>query len=123
MQEKIKDDPISRQAAIDALKEWYDGMIVSSFRGIEKTIRALPSVQPEPHWIPVTERLPEDGAVCLVTFPTGTVMTSSWHEDTEYNNGFDMILHGISSDPDDNRVINYGVIAWMPLPEPYKEKP
>ena len=42
-----KTDTISRQAAIDALKDWYDGMIISSFRGIEKVIKALPSAQPE----------------------------------------------------------------------------
>ena len=41
-------DYIERQAAIDALKDWYDGMIISSFRGVEKVIKALPSAQPEP---------------------------------------------------------------------------
>ena len=40
-------DLIERQAAIDALRDWYDGMIISSFRGIEKVIKALPSAQPE----------------------------------------------------------------------------
>lgn len=41
-------DLIERQAVIDALKDWYDGMIISSFRGVEKVIKALPSAQPEP---------------------------------------------------------------------------
>ena len=41
------DDLISRQVAIDALKDWYDGMIISSFRGVEKVIKALPSAQPK----------------------------------------------------------------------------
>ena len=40
-------DVIERQAVIDALKDWYDGMIISSFRGVEKVIKALPSAQPE----------------------------------------------------------------------------
>ena len=40
-------DLISRAEAIDALKDWYDGMFISSFRGIEKVIDALPSAQPE----------------------------------------------------------------------------
>ena len=44
---KVEEDCISRQAAIDALKDWYDGMIISSFRGIEKVIKALPSAQSE----------------------------------------------------------------------------
>ena len=44
---EVGTDCISRQAAIDALKDWYDGMIISSFRGIEKVIDALPPVQPD----------------------------------------------------------------------------
>ena len=40
-------DLISRAEAIDALKDWYDGMFISSFRGIEKVIDALPPAQPE----------------------------------------------------------------------------
>lgn len=40
-------DTISRQQAIEALKDWYDGMIISSFRGIAKVIDALPPVQQE----------------------------------------------------------------------------
>ena len=43
-----KDDVIYRQAAIDALKDWYDGMIISSFRGVEKVIKALPSAEHTP---------------------------------------------------------------------------
>ena len=40
-------DLIERQKAIEALKDWYDGMIISSFRGIEKVIKALPSAELE----------------------------------------------------------------------------
>ncbi len=41
-------DPISRQAAIDAAKDWYDGLICGSFKGLEKRLKSLPSIQPEP---------------------------------------------------------------------------
>ena len=41
-------DLISRQAAIDTAKDWYDGLICGSFRGLEKRLKALPSAQPEP---------------------------------------------------------------------------
>ena len=40
-------DTISRQAAIDAAKDWYDGLICGSFNGLEKRIKALPSAQLE----------------------------------------------------------------------------
>ena len=43
----MKDDLISRQAAIDAAKDWYDGLICGSFRGLEKRLKSLPSAQPD----------------------------------------------------------------------------
>ncbi len=47
------DDTISRQAAIDAATY---GNPWTAWKRIE----ALPSAEPEPRWIPVTERLPEE---------------------------------------------------------------
>lgn len=47
-------DTISRQAAIDAAKDWYEGLICGSINGLIKRFNALPTVQPEPkegHWI------------------------------------------------------------------------
>ena len=41
------DDLISRKAAIDAAKDWYDGLICGSFRGLEKRLKALPSAEPD----------------------------------------------------------------------------
>ena len=43
----MKDDTISRQAAIDAAKDWYEGLICGSFRGLEKRLKSLPSAQPQ----------------------------------------------------------------------------
>ena len=53
-EENRMDDLISRQAAIDAARDWYEGLICGSFKGLEKRLRALPSAQPEPkrgRWI------------------------------------------------------------------------
>ncbi len=41
------DDLISRQAAIDTARDWYEGLICGSFKGLEKRLRALPSAEPE----------------------------------------------------------------------------
>ena len=41
------DDLISRQAAIDAAQEWFDGLIVGSFGGLKKKLEAVPSAQPD----------------------------------------------------------------------------
>lgn len=40
-------DCISRQAAIDTARDWYEGLICGSVKGLEKRLRALPSVQPQ----------------------------------------------------------------------------
>ena len=48
-------DTISRANAIDAAKDWYDGLICGSFKGLEKRLKSLPSAQPERKkgtWIP-----------------------------------------------------------------------
>lgn len=67
---------------------------------------------PEPHWIPVTERLPEKGVYVLVTDSDGDVEVASvdeyWEDDTTEWKWF---------------LDEYGFIdvtAWMPLPEPWK---
>lgn len=44
---EVGTDCISRQAAIDAARDWYEGLICGSFKGLEKRLRALPPAQPE----------------------------------------------------------------------------
>lgn len=60
--------------------------------------------QPEQQWIPCSERLPEYGEA---------VLTVNKDEDYEIN-------HVI--DEDNGEWFFDDAIAWMPLPEPYKEK-
>lgn len=45
---EVGTDLISRQQAIDAAQEWFDGLIVGSFDGLKKKLEAVPSAQPEP---------------------------------------------------------------------------
>ena len=67
----------------------------------------IPSVTPqEPRWIPVSERMPEEQGLYLVTIKSG----DKYYIDTDlyntlYKKGF--------------RTPN--VVAWMPLPQPYRE--
>ena len=63
---------------------------------------ATKALEAEPHWIPVTERLPEYGLGVL-----------TYNRDEEFE-----INHII--DDEDGEWFYDGVIAWMPLPEPYK---
>lgn len=151
-------DIISRQAALDCFHGWLD--MYGDFNEPEtmpeyRAIEALPSAQPEPQWIPCSERLPEreqevlictekklvgqdayiDSIVTPALYEDGTMLEndSKWHwVDMDYA-GWDeeedcgIIPEGwwenrhFYPDGDYNNVVDRKVIAWMPLPEPYKE--
>ena len=103
------DDLISRQAAIDAVAEGLKRTFVEYRDVAEKMLNKVPSAQPEPHWIPCSERLPEEGEVVLTQakFKDDMKMAVSSRIDYNYWTGWG------------TRDIN--IIAWMPLPKPYKE--
>ena len=126
-------DLISRQAAIDALKQQAETMSEWSNRYAEQRkgvltavniIEDLSSAHPEPYWIPVTERLPEEYCECLVTYRT--VDTQEFMDILEYEPSyeFDYEKGRFKGEwlfaTDDERFTDGEVIAWMPLPESFK---
>lgn len=68
------------------------------------------SVMLEQRWIPLKDREPEKEGEYLVTFDDGFVATVTYSE-TDTNGGMDWELWADSGEP----------IAWMFLPEPYRE--
>ena len=104
MQEKIKDDTISRQAAIKEVIAWLRDRMENNKNGKPLTdrLRELPSTQPEPQWIPVSERLPEMKKPILATYETVDGLKVGR---TMYDRYGFMIGE---------------VTAWMPFPEPWK---
>lgn len=96
-------DIISRQAAIDCVT--YD---------VEHTIeclKALSSAQPEPKWIPCSERVPERADNVIICYKAGDYTLVSTGR---YLYKFKMWYVDVVGDLRD------GVTAWMPLPEPYQ---
>lgn len=73
-------------------------------------IEALPPVQPVGRWIPVSERLPEKGGDYLVT----TEWKGSYSGDVYIETN--MAVYREKEKEWDCA----GIVAWMPLPEPYE---
>ena len=98
-------DVISRQAAIDALAEWHDVAITNRLNN-------LPSAQPG--WIPVTEK-PIEGGQYIVTLKDDKEV---WTDIAEWNPTFGGRWQAEFFDCEYRDIDN--VVAWQPLPEPWK---
>ena len=75
--------------------------------------------KPEPHWIPVTERLPEDNVYVLLTIRR---MDDSYNHVQFISTGYISWNHQCWWCAHDGNCkdANVEVLAWMPLSEPYK---
>ena len=119
-------DVIFRKMAIEAIEkakmaQTPDGEIFVAKYNAEMNIQLLPSAQPEPHWIPCSERLPENDNEVLITV---------WDAEDDYvevykgfyqgHEWWTQWCHGCSKIKDEPCGANI-VTAWMPLPEPWKE--
>ena len=92
----------------------------------EQLIHMLPSVKPqEPRWIPVSERLPEEYGEYLITWTTSQserpfIGISEGEDTLEYDHEHNRFKFEWLLDDYIKAYPNVEVIAWMPLPEPYK---
>ena len=115
------EDCISRAEALDAIEKEKQGWEGSERYAIDEChtrIAELPSVTPKARWIPVSEGLPEHTMPVLITvrrYDDVIVVRRGYY----YSHGNDSIFHadnGICWEIDDD-----GLLAWQPLPQPYKE--
>lgn len=120
LEQQPSDDYVSRQQAIEFVNQVIGGKndFADAIRdGVEAVLSALPPVTPTQNWIPVSERLPEDRNIVLVTaywHETYQVMMASYFGEglwwcVPFNNCGD---HMQKLNPK----------AWQPLPKPYEEK-
>lgn len=137
-------DLISRQAAIDAVNKIcdrcgehkkYNGVMCGTCNldGVADIIEDLPPAQPEQKWIPFTKRplteeertenpyfdyildckLPDDGQRILMS------INIKGHEQVQLDEYY---CDNGESYLDGGYEIGTEAVAWMPLPEPYKEE-
>ena len=130
-------DLISRQAAIDELDKGAWG--VEWDKALAKAmIESLPSAQPEQRWIPCSERLPEtDNKNSINNYNVLLWVKDKSHPEREPQIYLGKLRHidgddgsgnfwGVKTHPCDWTIWGWcyfnepEVIAWMPLPEPYK---
>ena len=105
-------DTISRQAAVETVKKHYRGFDNDLLEVIAYEMERLPSAQPG--WIPVTER-PIVGGQYIVTLKDDKEV---WTDIAEWNPTFGGRWQAEFFDCEYRDIDN--VVAWMPLPEPWK---
>lgn len=88
------------------------------YGALKRCIEEQPTIE-KGEWIPVSERLPENSGVYIVSKWVSDGVESAILTDANYYDGCGTWYN-------DNR-INWGrdlvtndILAWMPLPEPYK---
>lgn len=84
---------------------------------IANVVKYFPTIEPEQKWIPCTERLPEYRE--LVVFTTRDLRVKIGWRDAILEDGTDDIY---KFPLDDSECKDWNIVAWRPLPEPYKEK-
>ena len=107
---------IEKQAVIMALEKHWNGMVLDVF----DFIRNLPSAD-VPHWIPCSERLPEEDhwlGGSGKQFSEKVLVSIANHEDED-------IFVDVTYTMDGEWMLALPryceIVAWMPLPEPYKD--
>ena len=123
------EDAISRQAAIDALEQakeqYFDRRVIIG--KMQDVVSNLPSAQPEHRWIPVSERLPEIKQHVLLSCYGRVIYGRMISKDG--NGGYPVfeICDSVGGKRPivlettvHSKFTTSRIIAWMPLPEPYK---
>ena len=130
------DDLISRKWLMECVNEgWIKFDTEKDKNTYVHLVRDIaPSAQPEPQWIPCSERLPKSGTYCLFTvfehdseLEATTIETvygcfedygerRYWSWEDKFG---ECCIKGEEQLDGDHDEIIEKVLAWMPLPEPY----
>ena len=116
----MREDLIRRSDAIEAVMNTEPVFAVDSLEPYQKTkdvveaLEAIPSADRPQGWIPCSERLPRPYTEVLVCDECGWISLGLYRpcDVTEKDSGWSTLTR--------IRIPTDGIIAWMPLPEPWK---
>ena len=126
-------DLIDRERAIAIIDElnvvsFYEANEHSreAYKDIRIAIEQLPSADKTGKWISVSERLPEEDTEVLICYKHREGEGDTNHARIDITSYGDMYFGGNRivqtkhwRQPFEYFALNYEVVAWMPLPEPY----
>lgn len=114
---------MTNKKAISIIKNafsWYEDNARESeeedWSGQHEALRMAMKALEQTRWIPVSERLPEENGQYLITvkYKPEASYENIYAEHGEWTDGqWDMFCFGHCGEVED-------IVAWMPLPEPYK---
>lgn len=100
---------IDEKKLLEKLDAWYESLsprmdIQDSIKCdvIDNVMTMIEDAEKVDEWIPVSKRLPEDGELCIVSAAKNSIVMTCPYSEINFK--------------------QYGVTAWQPLPEPYREK-
>lgn len=102
--DRLCEDLLNRWSIADTRKEELIRQVMADI--VTPIVVSQPTVN---QWIPCSERLPEEGSEVLGTDRNGCIRHVYKDKTGLYE--FATVEEGM----------HIGIIAWMPLPEPYKE--
>ena len=114
----MENDLISRQAAIDALNRIEISRNASWYEFYQKALTAVGNLPSAQQWIPCSERLPDNNRQVLVYARSVHFALAKYDEMREADGTYKM--QWVTFDAWKPFYKIKEVIAWMPLPSPWK---
>jgi hypothetical protein len=107
-------------AQMEADAEHMDDQIAIMFTyAAISDVKHAPTIEPEPHWIPCSEKPIASGMYIVTLKDEKGLFTDTAEWNPTFGGRWQSVFY------DDYAIGEYrdisNVVAWMPLPEPYKE--